>query len=392
MRELKFSVCNEVNAVHDVLKPFNENRPANAQVNLQWIPWDQQKKEMTSMALYGQGVDVSQVGGPVVSDLVSMNALRPFSSGELDILGGGAAYSQMVWNNSRREADEKVYAIPWIVDARAIIFWRDMLEDAGVDENTAFTSFENMEAAFAALQKSGVQSPWALALNGGPLIQPACTWIWGAGGDVGNQTEITILQPQALRGLRNFFNLYRYMPKANQPLDFTHTYYELVPHRQVAVTIGTLANYQTIKSRLPVDMQSKLGVALAPAPLFFGSSSLVIWKNTRDEVDAVNLIRYMLSDEAQEDYCKCAGFIPVRLNLLSSSQYSADPVLSVFTQSAFRGRSLAGIKLSGLFEEQLSAAIRRIWARIIDDPEINLDLTIMEELEPIVRRSRLWNE
>ena len=76
MKEIHFSVCNEPSEVDEVLKAFNQKRSAIAQAQLHWIPWDHQKDELNAMALHGKGADVSQVGGPVVNDLIAMNALR----------------------------------------------------------------------------------------------------------------------------------------------------------------------------------------------------------------------------------------------------------------------------------------------------------------------------
>jgi multiple sugar transport system substrate-binding protein len=392
MKQIHFSVFNEPSAVDEVLKAFNQKRSAIAQVH--GISWDHQKDEMTAMALHGKSVfDVSQVGGPLVNDLVAMNALRPFTSSEITALGGVSAFSPIAWKNSRHTLDGSVFAIPWIIDSRAIYYWRDMLDKAGIEEATAFTSFENMEQTFRRLQASGVESPWALALSGGPLIQPACTWIWGVGGDIVSEERVLkILDPKTLLGLRNFFDLYRYMPKSNQLLDFSYTYYELFALRQTAATMGSLAPFLSIKKKLPPDLQAQLGVALAPGPFFIGSSSLVIWKNTRAAADAFALIQYLMSEEVQENYCTLGGYLPARLSVLAGPKYASDPHLSVFAQSAIQGRVFANTKLSGLFEELLSAAIKRIWLKIIANPEIELEATILEELQPIARRASLWGE
>lgn len=135
MKELSFSVCNEPSNTFEILDHFNTKRPTYAQVRLHWLPWDHQKQELTAMAFYGKGADVSQVEGPVVSDLVAMNLLLPFTGSEIDSLGGVSAFSQVAWMNSRREFDGKVYAIRCIIDARTIFYWQDLLEKAGVDES-----------------------------------------------------------------------------------------------------------------------------------------------------------------------------------------------------------------------------------------------------------------
>jgi multiple sugar transport system substrate-binding protein len=166
MNAIRFSICKDrddpIEPFEVALAPFNQAH--SSPVELHIIPWDNYKQELTAMALYGQGVDVSQVGAPVVNDLVAMNSLRPYTQKEIDSFGGASVFAPVAWNKMLSINEESEYAVPWIVDPRAIIYWRDMFEDAGVDEATAFTSFENMEQAFERLQEKGFQTPGRLPL------------------------------------------------------------------------------------------------------------------------------------------------------------------------------------------------------------------------------------
>ena len=392
MKELRFSYCNEPSDVLDILKPFNADRPATAQVQLHLMPWDNYKQELTAMALYSQGADISQVGGPLVNDLIAMKALRPFTKGEVDSLGGTSAFSQVAWENSRRKSEGLIYAIPWTIDPRAIIYWRDMLEKAGVDESTAFTSFDQMEDTFRRLQESGVKSPWLLWMEKLSALQNACTWIWGAGGEIGNDNQMLILHAKALLGLRNYFGLFRYMGKNEHQSNLSSDYVAAFTKQRAAVTIGNLSHYHFIKQSVTPAMQKRLGVAIAPGPLFVGSSSLVVWKGTRDETDAVNLVQYMLSEEAQRNYCLRVGFLPARVSLYEEPPFSTEPYLRVFAQAALNGRTIANFKLGGLLEDLLANAFSRIWAKIFANPDLDLDAAIRQELEPIVLRASFWSD
>jgi multiple sugar transport system substrate-binding protein len=385
MDALKFSICKDANdwrEPHDsTLAQFNQP------IEIQYVPWDNYKQEMTAMALYGQGVDVSQTGAPVVNDLIAMNALRPFSDSEISSFGGASAFAPVAW--SRMFGTEgRTYAVPLIVDPRVIIYWRDMLEDAGIDETTAFTSFENMEQTFEKLLGNGVATPWAVAtadkLN---AFQTACTWIWGNGGEIGKDDEYLFDRPEVIDGLTRYFSLYRYMPQTGQNPDATEIgswFYE----RKIAVLIS---NPPTIRGT-PPNMTAKLGVALAPGPTYVGGSSLIVWNNSRQSNDAVALVRYLTSHEAQMHYARQRLFLPTRTSVLNDEFFKDDPLMSVFVQSVLQGRTYANLRLSGLIEDMLANVIGNVWNKIIANPRTDVKSSLISEIGPVARRVNLWLE
>src|SRR6188768_2686266 len=97
MSVIKFSICKDPNDTNGpyqaVLDPFMQTH-RNTTVQLQIIPWDNYKQELMGIALHGQSalVDVSQVGQPVISDLVAMNVIRPFTPRELETFGRASAF------------------------------------------------------------------------------------------------------------------------------------------------------------------------------------------------------------------------------------------------------------------------------------------------------------
>jgi multiple sugar transport system substrate-binding protein len=187
----------------------------NPLARLKVLAWDDEWKEFTNYAVYRIGPDISQVGSPLVGDLVSMNALRPFTHRELGSMGGMEAYEPAAWTSSRRADFEQVWAIPWTADPRVLFYWRDMLEQAGVDEATAFAGIETMEATLEKLQKNTLATPWVLPTRI-PLaaLQTASSWVWGAGGEFVSQDgkKTRFCEPEALLGWQHYFDLQRFMP------------------------------------------------------------------------------------------------------------------------------------------------------------------------------------
>jgi len=390
MAALKFSICKDPN---DSLEPYQGalaafNCVQAEPVQLQEIPWGNYKQEITTMAIHAKGGDVSQVGAPMVNDLTAMNSLRSYSPREIDSFGGYSAFAPVAWSNMLNLDRTSVFALPWVVDPRAIVYWRDMFDQAGVDETTAFTSFENMELAFERLQAKGFQTPWTLPVaNKLNAFQIACTWIWGMGGEIGTEGQILFDQPNAIAALLRYFDFYRFMPQVSQSPGSSESGTWFRERKVAAMLSGVSALMLGGQS---TERYANLGVALAPGPTYVGGSSLVIWRNSRQSEKAVELVRHLTSHETQLDFSIHAGLLPARASSLTDRYFSEDPPLSVFAQSVFKGRTYVNLRLSGLVEDMLSNALSNVWSKIIADPRTVVRPVLMQELEPIAQRIRLW--
>jgi multiple sugar transport system substrate-binding protein len=389
---VELSICLSRNQVSDdleaVLKPYNLAHAVSSAVKITVIPWETYKDELTAIAVYGKGPDISQVGAPLVNDLVAMNSLRPFTSREIAGLGGPSTFQATAWQSSRRVYEGQIWAIPWFSDPHAVIYWKDMLSQANIQEQNAFSTFDQMEHTLQRLQASGFESPWVLPIGHRfNSLHAACSWIWGAGGDfvsVDNRTPF-FHHPEAMTGLKKYFSLYQYMPQKGQPLDDVVSNQFFLDRKAVA----TMGNLTLIHSLSP-DLRPKIGVALPPGAPLVGGSSLVIWKHTSNDQGAVELIKYLLSKNAQSQYCQRLGYLPVRTYALLEPPYTTDPILRGFTQALQKGRLFPLIKLGGLLEEKLAAIIGDIWDKLAAGENIDIDATLTQELAPIVHHFEQW--
>jgi multiple sugar transport system substrate-binding protein len=368
------------------LEPYNASRPPESRVEVTNIPWGEYKDTLTQLALHDRGVGVSEVGAPVVNDLLAMNALRPFNGAELASLGGQSAFSKIAWENANRVVDGQVWAIPWLVDPRGFVYWRDMLAKAGVDEQTAFQGIENTEETLRRLQNAGYPKPISIPSTVNVNGQASCSWVWGAGGEFlspnGRQAYVT--QPAFLDGLHSFFRLAPYLAPNNGPDAFIS--------RQCAVAYGSMWAVNDLISNANHPLRPQLGLALTPGPAYAGGSSLVIWKNTRNYQDAVQLIRYLTDREAQANYPVQIDHLPVRQEVLDQSPFSTDPILSGFVRMADTARPFPTIKMGGLLQTLYCASVARIWAHIASEPNLDLKDAIQDEMKTLSHRIETWFE
>jgi hypothetical protein len=70
---------------------------------------------LVKVALYGEGPDVSEIGTTWCASLVAMNALRPFTPGEIASLGRPSAFLPSSWQTGILPGDDQICAVPWLM-------------------------------------------------------------------------------------------------------------------------------------------------------------------------------------------------------------------------------------------------------------------------------------
>lgn len=389
MSPVNFSICGsekDAMLMQTFLEPYNASHSSEARVDVTNIPWDESKNTLTQMALYDRGEGVSEVGAVVVNDLVAMNALRPFSATEFASMGGQAAFSKIAWDSTNRIADGRVCAIPWMVDPRGFFYWRDMLAEAGVDEQTAFDSAKNFEETLVRLQNAGHALPLGLANDNAFVAgQASFSWVWGAGVDFfsADSRHTYVTDPAFLDALYSYFRLAPYII----PDDWDTPPFIT---RQCAVAYGSMWSVTEIIADSAHPLRSLLGIALPPGAPFAGGSNLVLWKNTRNEQDGLELIRYLTGRNAQTTYPLQVNHLPARQEVLDQPPYATDSILSGFVRLVNAARPFPAIQLGGLLETLYCTSIARIWKRIAHDPQLNLKDAINSEMSLLSRRYEKW--
>jgi multiple sugar transport system substrate-binding protein len=392
MSPLQLSICGpqtNVAVMQGLLKPYNAARPIEAQTQVTAVPWDHYKQELTQIAVRNQGLGVAQVGAPVVNDLLAMNALHPLSASEFTTLGGQAAFSKISWENTNRVVDGHVWAIPWLVDTRGFLYWRDMLEEAYVQEETAFRNFESFEEALQQLKKAGHPSPLGIDTQSMFIAgQASCSWVWGNGADFlsadGKQPRFT--EPAFLEGLNAYFRLSPYIKHDCSADDLTRLFF----NRQIAILYGGLWTAATILSDPSHSLRLRVGIATPPGPAYAGGSSLIIWKNTRNEQAAVDLIRHLTDKDVQAQYPLQVGHLPVRQEVLDQPPFSTDPILNGFVRLGNAARSFPIVKLGGMLEVAYCTVITHIWAGVHSEPTLKPEALIKSEMTKLSNRYQGW--
>ena len=361
----------------------------HCRVRVKVLSWDTAWADLVKVALYRHGPDVSEVGTGWVSNLVVMNALRPFGPSELDAIGGPSAFLDSAWRSGWVVGDKQPWAVPWLADTRVIYYRRDLLAQAQIDEQTAFQSQQQLEQTLERVQASGIASPWVVPTQyARNTLHNVASWVWGARGDFisadGKRTLFSQVKSRA--GIRAYLGLHRYLSPAARNLDILQSD-GLYQQGGAAVTIsGPWLVLRDVEQPVAAEVVANTGATLPPGVPFVGGSNLVIWKHTQHENTAIKLVHFLTRQPVQYSYCRRAGLLPVRLDVLNGSPFADHPLYRVMSEGVKTGRPFPSFSAWGLVEDGLTAELTHLWAEVLADPQLNLDAAINERLGKLARR------
>ncbi len=361
------------------------------QVRHRQFDWSTGWNSILQIGLYQKGPDVSEVGSTWLENLGEMRALRPFSTSEINAMGGEEAFLTAAWPRERLapavhvkasyEAPTRraISSIPWIIDTRLIHFRRDLLTQAGVKEKDAFTSPEALIDTLQRLQAKGMEYPLTMA-TGGLSLHNLASFIWGRGGAFrsADYRKMAITEPESRRGLADYFKLHRYIHP-----DARRQGYGGADDRfyngQAAVLISGSWVTETIKEHarpLPAEVEQNYGCALPPGLPYVGGTHLVIWRHSLHDQDALRLIAHLTSPEVLMTVFRVSGNFPARAAVLESAAFTGDPDYRQVIECMRVGRGFRSAHLWAGVEMRLSALCDQLWNDLFANPDLALEREI----------------
>jgi len=392
MNSIELSLCfnpdQQNTYLSELLKSSANQLLAGLQVNIHPMFWEDYKQEITMMALHSRGSDVSQVGFPLTDDLIAMNALQPVSPQLLAKIGGEEALHPTIRRIAQRHKSGLIWGLPWMVDPRALFYWKDMVDEAHVNAETAFQTAESMESACQHIKASGVESPWVLGMaDKFVIIHSIVSWVWGKGGDFisPNDNRAVFLEETAVDGLEAYFRLGRFMPNAGRPLSVPDAK-RLFVERKAAVTLGPYGSLNSFLASTAPEFRDLLGVALPPGPPLIAGSDLVLWRYSQKYDELAKLFSVLFNTNVQVKYAEYLGDLPVTNEALDHLAKSTDSNVRTFIATLDKGRVFATTKFAGMLEIHLAVTLARLWAELYEHPTDDLRTSLREALDPVRQR------
>ena len=364
-------------------------------VSIEVSSWADSWDRVMQTALHKKGPDLAVIGSTWTPDLVGMNALRTFTQNEISMLGTPRAFLPSIWRTAYHSDPNTISSIPWLCGSYVIYYWRDMLEKAGIDEKTAFSTPVQLKDTLQRLQAHGNPSPWSAPTKYKYAhLNSLVSWIWGMEGDLLSTDGKRLLfdQPQALTAIREYFHLYQYLhPSLRLGTDQYGP--NLFLKREVAATIGVTAWLSEIKNKVGIDpaQGNNLGVALPPGPAYVGGNSLAIFNYTQQPENAFKVIQALLDPDMQKQLNEnpMFGYLPVLSNLFDQHPFDNDPHYQVLAQAVKTGRSYPNERLWGMIEKRLGQSLFNIEAQLLNNPDTNLETLVYPEIQALANRLRM---
>jgi multiple sugar transport system substrate-binding protein len=386
MQEIEFSVMEgRAEETHDLLPLLDKfEKEHRIHVNLVTIPWKTAWAQNLKFGIYGNGPDVSAVGASWIGSLASMQALRPFSALEIQALGGADTYFESIWQVGHLINTPSTWAIPWLGDVRTLYFWKDLLEDSGIENfDEAFKTNVALVETLEKLKQNGYKYPLAITTQAiSQVLHEAAHWVWSAGGDFISQDgrQVTFNEPKALDGLKKYFSLFPYISPDSLQIDSGDFFRERTSPVHIA---GLWVPSNITKTKF----KESLGVAKLPGIAYMGGTSLVIWQYTSKYKQAYELIQFLSSqpifyNQNNQPYNQ----LPTRREALNAPATQNDPFNRTYLQAFQSGRSFPTLRLWGSMEDRLIPVISRIWAELFANPDLDLDVYLHQALDPLAER------
>lgn len=348
--------------------------------------------KMLHYALYGGGPHISLIGSIWASTLKPINTLRPFSGADIYDLGGANTFFPAAWDYAMAGGSE-VWSIPFELFTYLVLYRKDLLAQAGIAEEGAFASAQTMVDTVQRLRASGV--PSALVLPSGQPFSARphilSSWIWGAGGEFVSKdgTRPLFAEAEAMRGIADFFRLYRLMSPADYGLNTTENAWRFASG-QAAVTIaGPTAQETILHANLPVVLEN-VGVAPVPGVPWIGGTNIVLWKevclNPEQEQAALDLVKFLTKAKAQIKTAAAEYLIPARVDALAAYPFAVEAFRPAIEQSITNGRAYPTPGLWMRIVNELRTIFDMITADVLENPDEQIEQILQRRLVPLSNR------
>jgi multiple sugar transport system substrate-binding protein len=237
-----------------------------------------------------------------------------------------AAINSVIW-------DHKLWAIPYRMETRAVIYNRDDFKAAGLDPDKPPQTWGDLVNAATALTRNG---KFGYAITGGGEVGNTLTgslpFIWMNGGDIvsADLTRATINQPAAVEAVKFYTDFYKKGLSPTSTLENDGT-----ANRRLFIA-NTISSFYGGQFDIPSIRQQNpkidIGVMLTPHPEGKQTSgvlagwSYIIPKDAKNPADAKKFLQFLNTSENQGFF---TDTFPVRISALSQPRFS-DPGLASF--------------------------------------------------------------
>jgi multiple sugar transport system substrate-binding protein len=344
-----------------LVRPFSKENP-QIKVAVTVLPWSEAWDRIRRAFNGGPAPDIVQLGTTWVASAASTGKLLELTGKYEEGLFPPDVLSTTVVEDL---AGTKVkrFAMPWIVDARALYYNKAACAKAGIDPKKDFATWDSFKEALVKLrvEVGGKRmQPLALSINSYDGIHSLSWWIWGwGGGFVSRNSEDAGINSQgSIAGLEYAISLVREgLMVVENNKQSVRGIVDMLDRGDVAMTMAF---------PIPSLSPERFGIALLPAGpkgrfTFLGGSALAILESSKHQKESLALIKFLSDPSVQFSYSNLTGYLPAASAEYDELVFQLDPVRKVFVEQMRYGRAYPSISQWGAIENILCDGFEHLW-------------------------------
>ncbi len=311
----------------ELVRTFEQEHPG-VRVRVQQIPWSAAHEKLLTAIVGRATPDVAAMGNTWIPEMVTLGALAPVGSRLRD----SSYFPGIVATNV---VDDTLFGVPWYVDTRVLFYRKDILARAGY---TAMPeTWHGWREAMLAMKRS-------MTPGGYPIFLPINEWppmailgLQQGSPLVTEQGFGAFRQPPYARAFEFLLSLYRDGLAAPVSSTEIANLYQEFARGSFAMYITGPWNLGEFRRRLPPELADAWGTAPLPGPKgaesgvsLAGGSSLVVFRASRHQALALELIDFLSRPEQQAKFYRLTGDLPARREAWADSALAGDREADAF--------------------------------------------------------------
>jgi multiple sugar transport system substrate-binding protein len=326
---------------NDQLVPAYEAANPDTAVNIQYLDWRVFTEKLIAANAGGVLPDVFQAGAEYVAPLATKGMALQIDS-YVDTWGQKDDFYDSAWNTVTYQG--KTYGVPILSAPQTLMYRKDMLQGAGV--NDAPITWDDLEqVAMKATTHDGDKLVIS-GFNARPIWQQYMWFLFQNGGDVfSSDGQITVNSPEAVEALDYFSRLFNQDKVASKSSIAAPTAnVGAMAANLVAMQLGNQLTVRDFRQNNP-SQSSNLIVAEPTSKKQQVTTNWTDWlaiaKQSKHPDAAWNFIQFVADKDNLLKYNETMYFIPPRKSLRTAG-YMADPQLQQFVTIMEKyGRSIS---------------------------------------------------
>lgn len=305
----------DTDVVRDMLPAFKREYP-NVNVKIEALPYDQMRDRVVSSFLASKpAYDLIIIDNPWMRDFVDGGFLQPLDGR----IKGSKDYAYEDFSKPLRdiaEVDGKTYGVPFYNYALALIYRKDLYQQAGLKPPT---TLEELKANAEKLNTGGRAGIAMQPQKGYKVFEEWGNYLFGAGGSIQDaQGKVTLDSPEARDALSKYIEIY----KSGAPKNSLNWGFDEAQRAVQSDRAAQLVSYNWTLPTLNKEgkLKGKFGFAEVPG----GKAVLGAWywgipANSATDDAAWSFVHWVTSRQHDKERV-IAGGAPTRNSVMDDAQ------------------------------------------------------------------------